>query len=48
MGKPETSKQGNSRLTGEGQIDRRATMVETADQKKKESQKKTLKHAIVK
>jgi hypothetical protein len=31
---------GNSRLTGKGQIDRRATMVGTADQKKEEIQKR--------
>jgi hypothetical protein len=48
LGKPETSKKGNSRLTGEGQIYRKATRVGTADQKKKEIQKKTLKPAIVK
>jgi hypothetical protein len=31
---------GNSRLTGKGQIDRRETMVGTADQKKKEIKKR--------
>jgi hypothetical protein len=43
LGKPETSTKGNSRLTGEGQIYRKATRVGTADQKKERNSKEDAK-----